>query len=103
MSSEGLILKVDVEYLGHIRNVVGSKRHEEVEIENGSSIADLLSILAEKHGEPFKESVYEPKETDVKSNYIITVNGCLLNQLSGIQTNLREGDHITILPIVSGG
>jgi len=96
-------LKVKVEYLGHIRNIIGSGRQEEVEIEEEASIADLLMALSEKYGQPFKKAVYEKRGTDVKSNYIITVNGYLLNQLSGIETKLQNGDEITLLPIVSGG
>lgn len=96
-------MKVKVEYLGHIRNIIGSGRQEEVEIEEEASIADLLMALSEKYGQPFKKAVYEKRGTDVKSNYIITVNGYLLNQLSGIETKLQNGDEITLLPIVSGG
>ena len=96
-------MKVTVEYLGHIKNIIGSGQEEEVEMEDDASIADLLRMLSGKYGEPFRKAVYEPHGKDVKSNYIITVNGYLLNQLNGVQTKLKNGDHITILPIVSGG
>jgi len=96
-------LKVKVEYLGHIKNIIKSGREEEVEIKDKASIADLLKLLSERYGESFKKAVYEPKGTDVKSNYIITVNGYLLNQLNGIETRLTNGDHVILLPIVSGG
>ena len=92
-----------VEYLGHIRNIIGSVKEEEVEIGDCSSVADLLMALSEKYGEPFKKAVYESKGTDVKSNFIVTVNGYLLNQLKGIETKLKHGDHVVLLPIVSGG
>jgi molybdopterin synthase sulfur carrier subunit len=98
-----LVLKVKVEFLGHVRNVIGSEREEEVEISEGSSIADLLAMLSEKYGEPFKKAVYEKTGSDVKSNYIITVNGYLLNQLNGVETKLKNGDQVILLPIVSGG
>jgi len=96
-------LQVKVEYLGHVRGYVGNKRVEEIEVEENSSIVDLLLVLGKKYGDLFKRSVYEPKGADVKSNYIITVNGYLLNQLRGIMTKLNAGDKIVILPIVSGG
>jgi molybdopterin synthase sulfur carrier subunit len=99
----GSALKVKVEFLGHIKNMISSEREEEVEISEGASIADLLMILSEKYGEPFKRAVYEKSGTDVKSNYIITVNGYLLNQLKGLETKLKNNDHVTLLPIVSGG
>jgi molybdopterin synthase sulfur carrier subunit len=96
-------LKITVEYVGHIKNIIGSGREEEVEVEGEASIGDLLRVLSEKYGEPFKKAVYEPKSPDVKSNYIITVNGYLLNQLTGVETRLKNGDHVMLLPIVSGG
>jgi molybdopterin synthase sulfur carrier subunit len=92
-----------MEFLGHIRNLIGSNREEEIEVKEGASISDLLIILSDKYGESFKKAVYEKSGADVKSNYIITVNGYLLNQLKGLETKLRNNDHVTLLPIVSGG
>ncbi len=96
-------MKVKVEYLGHIKNITRNKREEEIETKDVSSVADLLNILTKQYGEPFKKAVYEPKASDVKPNYIITVNGYLLNQLKGLETKLKNGDHVVLLPIVSGG
>jgi MoaD family protein len=96
-------LRVKVEYLGHIKNIIGSGREEGVEIRDEASIADLLTVLSEKYGEPFKKAVYQCGGTDIKPNYIITVNGYLLNQLDGVKTKLKNGDHVVLLPIVSGG
>ena len=96
-------MKVKVEYLGHIRNVIGCVKEEEVEIKEGSLITDLLMVLSEKYREPFKKAVYEPRCGDVKSNFMVTINGYLLNQLNGVKTKLKNGDHIVLMPIVSGG
>mgnify|MGYP001049130576 CR=1 FL=1 len=96
-------MKIKVEYIGHIKNIIGSGREEEVEIRDEASIVDLLRVLSERYGEAFKKAVYEPSGTDVKSNYVITVNGYLLNQLNGVKTKLKQGDHVILLPIVSGG
>ena len=96
-------MKVTVEYLGHIRNIIGSKRAEEIEIENNSSVADLLVVLSEKYGAPFKKAVYESSGTDIKANFMATVNGYLLNQLKGVETKLKDGDRVILMPVVSGG
>ncbi|MEM2280804.1 MAG: MoaD family protein [Candidatus Bathyarchaeia archaeon] len=97
-------MRVKVEYLGHIREIIRSGREEELEIAEGASLGDLLLMLAEKYGEPFKKAVYEPGGVDVKQSFIITVNGYLLNQLEkGVQTKLKHGDHIILMSIVSGG
>lgn len=97
------LLRVKVEYIGHVREIIRSGREEELEISEGASLGDLLLMLSEKYGEPFKKAVYEPGGTDLKPNFIVTVNGYLLNQLNGVETKLKHGDHVILTSIVSGG
>jgi MoaD family protein len=96
-------LRVKVEYLGYLRNLLDLQREEEIEIQEGASVADLLSMLTNKHGGPFTKNVYEPGGSDVKSNFIVTVNRFLLNQLEGLDTKLKHGDRIAFLTVISGG
>lgn len=96
-------MKVKVEYLGHIKNILGNRREEEVEIKEDSSVADLLITLSSRYGEPFKKAIYETGGTDVKPNFMATVNGYLLNQLDGVKTKLKQGDNVILMPVVSGG
>ena len=92
-----------VDYLGSIKQTLGLRQAEQVELEDNASVCDLLSLLAEKYGEPFKKAVYEPKGLDLKPYHILSVNGLLLNQLNGIETKLKDGDHVILMPVVSGG
>ncbi|MCJ7559221.1 MoaD/ThiS family protein [Candidatus Bathyarchaeota archaeon] len=96
-------MKVTVEYLGHIKGIIGVEQAEKLELKDDASVGDLLFLLAEKHGENFKKAIYEPSCLDLKSNFILTVNGLLLNQLNGIETKLKDGDRVVLMPIVSGG
>jgi len=97
------VLKVTIDYLGSIRQTLGLKQAEQVELKDDSSVCDLLSLLAEKHGESFKKAVYEPKGLDLKPFHILSVNGLLLNQLNGIETKLKDGDRVILMPVVTGG
>jgi MoaD family protein len=96
-------LKVTVDYLGSIKQTLGLKQAEQVELKDDTSLIDLLSMLAEKHGDPFKKSVYEPNDPDLKPYYILSVNGVLLNQLSGLETTIKDGDRLIFMPVVTGG
>lgn len=96
-------MKVTVDYLGSIKQTLGLKQAEKVELKNEASVRDLLSLLAEKYGEPFKKSVYEPPDLDLKAHYIVSINGFLLNQLNGIETKLEDGDRVILMPVVTGG
>ena len=92
-----------VDYLGSIKQTLGLKQAEQVELKDAAAVQDLLSLLAEKHGEPFQKAVYKPKEPDLKPHYILSVNGLLLNQLNGLETKLKDGDHLILMPVVTGG
>ena len=96
-------MKVTVEYLGYIKQTLGVEQGEHVELKDGALVSDLLTVLAEKHGEPFQKAVYEPKGVDLKPHYIASVNGLLLNQLNGIETKLKNGDRVVLMPVVTGG
>ncbi|MEM0216063.1 MAG: MoaD family protein [Candidatus Bathyarchaeia archaeon] len=96
-------MRVRVEYIGHIRQLIGSGREEDIELPEGASLGDLLALLAEKYGETFKKTVYSPGGVDVTPNFMILVNGYLLNQLEGIRTKLKHGDHVILTSVISGG
>lgn len=96
-------LKVRVEYIGHIRQLIGSGSEDEVELPEGASLGDLLSMLADKYGETFRRAVYAPGSADVTPNFMILINGYLINQLNGVDTKLKHGDHVILTSVVSGG
>ena len=96
-------MTVTVDYLGSIKQTLELKQPEQMHLKDDASLVDLLSMLAEKHGDSFKKSVYEPKDTDLKPYYILSVNGVLLNQLSGLETALKDGDRLIFMPVVTGG
>ena len=97
------MLKVIVDYLGSFKQALGLKQAEKIELKDDSSVLELLNLLAEKHGKPFKTQVYEPREADLKPHYILSVNGLLTNQLNDMGTKLKEGDRLIFMPVVSGG
>ena len=96
-------MRVVVDYLGHIKQTLGLQQTETVELKDSALVCDLLSVLAEKYGEPFRKAVYEPKELDLKPHYILSVNGLLFNQLKGLETKLKDGDRVVLMPVVTGG
>lgn len=96
-------MKITVDYLGSIKQTLEVKQPEQVRLKDDASLVDLLSMLSEKHGDAFKKSIYEPQDTDLKPYYILSVNGVLLNQLKGLETPLKDGDHLVFMPVVTGG
>jgi len=95
-------VKVKVEYLGFIRNML-SKRTEELELHEDTSLGELLGMLSKRYGSDFKKQVYEPGQKDVKYGFVVTVNGVLMDQLHGVETLLRNGDNVILMSLMSGG
>ncbi|MCS7096129.1 MAG: MoaD/ThiS family protein [Nitrososphaerota archaeon] len=96
-------MRVKVEYIGHIKKLIGSGSEEIVEVSDGALLEDLLTMLSNKYGAAFRMAVYAPGDSDLKQGYIATVNGYLINQLNGVKTKLKDGDNVILTSIVSGG
>jgi len=95
-------MKVKVEYLGFIKNLL-NKRVEEIELSEGTLLQGLLSNLSNFYGTLFKKEVFEPGQKDVKTGFVVTVNGVLIGQLDGVETRLRNGDQVILMSLISGG
>ena len=95
-------MNVRVQYFGYIKNML-NKREEQVELEEGASLSDLLNKLAGVHGEAFRKEVYEPGLKDVKMGFSVTVNGVLMGQLGGVDAKLGDGDNVILMSLMCGG
>lgn len=90
-----VLVRVVVKYTLWIKDKIGVDK-EELVLEEGSSLADLLRILAQKHVELAK---YFEKPLDIESPLIILIN----NQSCSYNYVFKDGDEVLIMPTVSGG
>ncbi len=97
-----MAVRVKVEYLGFIKNML-NKRVEEFELTDETTLQALLSKLSDHYGTSFKKEVFEPGQKDVKTGFVVTVNGVLMGQLGGVDTRLKSGDHVILMSLMSGG
>jgi len=95
-------VKVKVQYLGFIKNLI-KRSEDEFELEEGASLSELLNKIAGIYGKPFKKEVYEPGLKDMKMGFVVTVNGMLMGQLNGVNTQLNNGDNVILMSLMSGG
>jgi molybdopterin synthase sulfur carrier subunit len=97
-------LKIKVRFFTSLREIV-DKREETLSFDQNREVTvDLvLKTLAEKYGTPFKEYVYEGKTTEPKGFLQFLVNGNSASTLNGLETELKDGDLLAILPPVGGG
>jgi molybdopterin converting factor small subunit len=87
--------RVHVSYLGLVRNVIG-QREEELEIQPGLTVRDLLTDLAKKYGEPFRLSVFKASG-ELRSTAQVCIDDCDINELEGFNTRLGAKEKVSIL------
>lgn len=94
-------MKVEVKFFTSLREIT-SKKVEEVQLRGINTVEELLTQLSVKYGKEFREYLYNEKGK-VRGHFSILVNGKSTNVLQGLDTELKEGDTIAILPPVGGG
>jgi MoaD family protein len=79
--------------------VIGGEREVKV---RASTLIEALNALAEKYGDGLRGKLFdgEGKPKRLLSFY---VNGKNVRFLKGLETPLKDGDEVSILPSVSGG
>jgi sulfur-carrier protein len=97
-------VEVKVRFFTNLREIV-NKREETLTFSEGEKVTvDLvLKTLAQKYGKPFMEYVYNGKTEQPKNFLQFLVNGTSTSTLNGLETELKDGDVLAILPPVGGG
>jgi molybdopterin converting factor small subunit len=86
---------IKISYLGLVRNVIGC-REERIEVAAGMTVGELLGHLIEKHGEPFRASVFRSRD-ELRSTALICVNDRDIDQLDGFETQLGDGQELSVV------
>lgn len=90
-------MKVKVRYLPVLNRITGTDR-EVVELDEGSTLAVLVEMLANRYGPRFRDTVCTPSIT---RRYFLT---CLLKgKHAGFDTELSEDDEVVLMLPYAGG
>ena len=97
-------MEVKVRFFTDLREIV-NKREETLTFVNSDRVTvDLvLETLSQKYGALFTDYVYEGKTGQPKGFLQFLVNGNSTSMLNGLETELKDGDVLAILPPVGGG
>jgi molybdopterin converting factor small subunit len=95
-------MKVNVHYISLVKSYTNKSR-EEIILNEGASMEQLLNQIANIYGNQFKEEVYDPEKKEMKSTFVAMINGVLSDQLKGTSTRLKNGDNIILMALMTGG
>ena len=89
-------MDVEVMFFGRLRDLTGVSK-EMVATNNEARLSELVAKLEEKHGPKFAEEVAATR------GLRILVNGREYQVLTGMKTQLKNGDSVVLLPPIEGG
>ncbi len=84
---------------GVLASVTGGNRQIDME---ASTVREAISHLVSKYGEEFERRVLEPTGQP-KRLLNFYINGKNVRFLSNLDTTLKDGDEVMLLPAVGGG
>ncbi len=95
-------MQVNVHYISLVKSYTNKSR-EEITLNEGASMEQLLNQIANSYGKQFKEEVYDPEKKEMQSTFVAMINGVLIDQLKGTSTPLKNGDNIILMALMTGG
>ncbi len=98
------MIEVKVRFFTSLREIV-NKREETLIFSAGERVTVDLALkkLSKEYGKPFADYVYDSKTGQPKGFLQFLVNGNSTLTQHGLETELKEGDVLAILPPVGGG
>ncbi|MGB9134932.1 MAG: ubiquitin-like small modifier protein 1 [Candidatus Bathyarchaeia archaeon] len=95
-------MKVSVRLFTTLRELAG-RGEETLEFNLRSvTVQEVLETLVKRHGRAFKEYLYDDKNR-VREHLQLLVNGRSVNLIGDLETPLKEGDVVAVVPPVGGG
>lgn len=91
--------RIKVRLIGPLAQVAGGIKELEIE---AFVVKDAIQVLSEKLGEEFKNRVI--KDSGELQNFIrLFLNERDVRFLNGVNTELKDGDTILLVPAIGGG
>ena len=96
------MITVIVKTILGLKQIIGHGQTE-VLVPDGCTLKKLISSLVKIHGQDLAESLFKPGGSRMQPHIRLLVNGRDIGFLQGLQTILKDGDEVHLLPPVAGG
>lgn len=89
------MLNIKIRYVGLVRNIFG-KKEEAIDLPKQATVLDLLSILAERHGDDFRASVFSAGG-NLQPLARVLLDGVDIEEIGGLNAVVRCGEQVSIV------
>jgi len=67
------------------------------------NVRGVIRVLIDSASEKAKAILIDPELNDPRPNALLLLNGREISILKGLETEVNDGDELTIIPVVHGG
>ncbi len=94
-------MAVTVRLIGSLRASTGKSTFK-LKLEKAVSLRKIMTKIVEEEPK-LKRVLIDPELDDPRTNALMLVNGREISVLQGLDTKLRDGDELILIPVVHGG
>jgi len=95
-----------INYYAEISDWMGCTE-EEVSVASGMDpeipVRRIMSVLAVRHGDTFRNKIYDPASDTVCDDIFILLNGRHLARLKGLDSMAADNDTLAVIPVTEAG
>jgi len=92
---------ITVKFVGSLR-ASARKSRLALRLDKTASLREVITKIV-KDDPRLKRALIDPELNDPRTNSLILVNGKEIGVLQGLDTMLKDGDELTLIPVVHGG
>jgi len=96
-----LTVNVKVRLLGVFRGFSG-KSQLSLKLKQ-ATVRNVVQAIAESLSPEARRLLIDPELNDPRPNALVLLNGKEVNVLKGLETEVKEGDEVTLIPVSHGG
>ena len=85
------------------KGLIGDEVSLELEAER-ATVRNALKVLCNQYGERFESVLFDPRTKEIKRSNLVLLNGQpYINLGKRLDSELKDGDEITLRPVLVGG
>ena len=96
------MIKIHIDFEGGLENDFNAPKGLDVEVNEGTTLAQLPQILSDKYLDQEKSKKFISQSGDVLNGILVMINDCDA-EIEGIDSKLSKGDIITYITTLHGG
>jgi len=97
-----MTVNVEVRFLGIFQRLSGKKRFQ-LKLEEPATVRSAVMKITETFSDEFKRVLVDSQLDDPRPNALILVGGKEISVLQGLETEVKDGEEIVLVPMVHGG